>query len=147
MVKKGQEVVTEGMMFVLQLCVRSNAGNRRIEDEGAFRIAEGLERNTSLKKLYLQGVFIPCYSFYIFQLSGVWYEWLTMHLTFMSLKWNVWMIECGIGAIGAKRIGEMLEKNTSLKTLKLGSEIPFTSHSFIHVGLMWFLLHLFTNKG
>jgi hypothetical protein len=32
------------------------------------------------------------------------------------------MIECGIRAIGAKRIGEILEKNTSLKKLNLDCE-------------------------
>jgi hypothetical protein len=39
------------------------------------------------------------------------------------------MIECGIGARGAKIIGEMLEKNTSLKILNLRCEIPFNIHS------------------
>jgi hypothetical protein len=34
------------------------------------------------------------------------------------------MAGCGIGAIGAKRIGEMLEKNASLKKLKLDCERP-----------------------
>jgi hypothetical protein len=29
-------------------------------NEGAVRIAEGLERNTSLKELYLHSVFLPC---------------------------------------------------------------------------------------
>jgi hypothetical protein len=32
------------------------------------------------------------------------------------------IIECVIGARGAKRIGEMLEKNASLKKLDLGCE-------------------------
>ena len=40
-----------------------NAGNERIGDEGAIRIAEGLEKNTSLIrldwKLDLYGVFLP----------------------------------------------------------------------------------------
>ena len=36
-----------------------NAGNDEIRDEGAIRIAEGLEKNTSLKVLYLYGVFPP----------------------------------------------------------------------------------------
>ena len=31
-------------------------------NEGAVRIAEGLEKNTSLKKLLLGGVFHPCCS-------------------------------------------------------------------------------------
>ena len=34
------------------------------------------------------------------------------------------MIECGIGARGARRIGEMIQKNASLKKLDLGCEIP-----------------------
>jgi hypothetical protein len=34
------------------------------------------------------------------------------------------MAGCGIGARGAKRIGEMLEKNASLKKIKLGGERP-----------------------
>jgi hypothetical protein len=38
------------------------------------------------------------------------------------------MTGCGIRARGAKRMGEMLEKNTSLKTLDLGGEIPFSSY-------------------
>jgi len=33
-----------------------------IGDEGAVRIAEGLEKNTSVKKLLLEGVFRPCCS-------------------------------------------------------------------------------------
>jgi hypothetical protein len=45
--------------------VCSNAGNKGIGDEGAFRIAEGLERNTSLKELHLPGVFHPCCSSFI----------------------------------------------------------------------------------
>jgi hypothetical protein len=32
------------------------------------------------------------------------------------------MIECGIGASGAKRIGEMIEKNASMKKLNIGCE-------------------------
>jgi hypothetical protein len=39
-----------------------------------------------------------------------------MHLTCMT---NGWMIGCGIGIEGAKRIGEMLGKNTSLMKLEL----------------------------
>jgi hypothetical protein len=42
------------------------------------------------------------------------------------------MIVCGIGARGAKRIGEMLEKNASLETLNLRCESPFTSHTSFH---------------
>jgi hypothetical protein len=34
-------------------------------DVGAIRIAEGLERNTSLTKLHLKGVFLPCCSSFI----------------------------------------------------------------------------------
>jgi hypothetical protein len=40
------------------------------------------------------------------------------------------MTGCEIGKEGAERIGEMLEKNTSLKTLKLGCEIP-------HIHSVW----------
>ena len=53
----------------------------------------------------------------------------TMRLTFLSLTWNVWMADCEIGARGVKRIAEMLEQNTSLKTLYLFGEIPFNIHS------------------
>ena len=34
------------------------------------------------------------------------------------------MIGCGIGVRGAKRIGEMLEKNASLVEIDLGCEFP-----------------------
>ena len=34
------------------------------------------------------------------------------------------MIECGIGVRGAKRMGEMLEKNESLVEIILGCEFP-----------------------
>jgi hypothetical protein len=34
------------------------------------------------------------------------------------------MIDCGIGVRGAKRIGEMLEKNESLMKIDLQSEFP-----------------------
>ena len=34
------------------------------------------------------------------------------------------MIGCGIGVRGAKRIGEMLEKNESLVEIDLGGEFP-----------------------
>ena len=34
------------------------------------------------------------------------------------------MIECGIGDEGAKRIGEMLEKNESLMEISLECEFP-----------------------
>ena len=37
-----------------------------IGDEGAIRIAEGLEKNTSLKTLRLEGVFRPCCSSFIY---------------------------------------------------------------------------------
>jgi hypothetical protein len=44
--------------------MRWNAVNINMGDEGAIRIAEGLERNTSLKKLRLECVFCPyCSSF------------------------------------------------------------------------------------
>jgi hypothetical protein len=39
------------------------------------------------------------------------------------------MTDCGIGASGAKRMGEMLEKNASLKTIDLSCENPFNIHS------------------
>jgi hypothetical protein len=39
------------------------------------------------------------------------------------------MTECGIGAIAAKRIGEMLERNASLKELSLWGENLINSHS------------------
>jgi hypothetical protein len=39
------------------------------------------------------------------------------------------MIVCGIGAIGAKRIGEMLERNASLEILSMGGENMLNSHS------------------
>jgi hypothetical protein len=52
-----------------------------------------------------------------------------VHLTFMSLILAELIIGCGIGARGAKRIGEMLASNTSLKTLDLGREIPFNTPS------------------
>jgi hypothetical protein len=49
---------TEGgiLMMLLMCCT---ADNRAIGDEGAILIAEGLEKNTSLKVLYLGGVFPP----------------------------------------------------------------------------------------
>ena len=47
-----------GMLMMLFLCV-GTAGNRGLGDEGMIRIAEGLEKNTSLKKLCLWGVFPP----------------------------------------------------------------------------------------
>ena len=47
-----------------------------------------------------------------------------MHLAFLSLIWADLIIVCGIGAIGAKKIGEMLGKNTSLKTIDFYREIP-----------------------
>jgi hypothetical protein len=43
--------------------------------------------------------------------------------------WNEWMKVCGIGVKGAKRIGEMLEKNESLLKLDLWGAIPLNSHS------------------
>jgi hypothetical protein len=52
---------TEGVDIV---CVRvETAGNDAIGDEGVIRIAEGLEKNTSLKQIILERVFlnfIPC---------------------------------------------------------------------------------------
>jgi hypothetical protein len=41
----------------------------------------------------------------------------------MSSLWADLIIDCGIGAKGAKRIGEMVEKNASLK-IDLFCEIP-----------------------
>jgi hypothetical protein len=46
------------LMVLLFLCV-GTAGNPDIGDEGAIRIAEGLEKNTSLKELRLHRVFPP----------------------------------------------------------------------------------------
>jgi hypothetical protein len=45
--------------------VHWNAVNEEIGDKGIIRIAEGLERNTSLKKLDLESVFHPCCSSFI----------------------------------------------------------------------------------
>jgi hypothetical protein len=39
------------------------------------------------------------------------------------------MIDCGIGAMGAKGMGAMLERNASLKNLSLCGENPLNSHS------------------
>jgi hypothetical protein len=39
------------------------------------------------------------------------------------------MIVCGIGAIGAKRMGQMLGKNASLVDIDLWSENLMNSHS------------------
>jgi hypothetical protein len=47
-----------GMLMMLFLCV-GTAGNRGLGDEGMIRIAEGLEKNTLLKKLDLECVFPP----------------------------------------------------------------------------------------
>jgi hypothetical protein len=41
------------------VCVVETAGNERIGDEGVILIAQGLEKNTSLKELRLFGVFRP----------------------------------------------------------------------------------------
>jgi hypothetical protein len=48
-------------MILLSLFVRWTAANE-IGDEGAIRIAEGLDMNTSLKELLLESVFHPCCS-------------------------------------------------------------------------------------
>jgi hypothetical protein len=48
-------------MNLLTLCVRWTAANE-IGDEGTIQIAEGLEKNTSVKKLLLGGVVRPCCS-------------------------------------------------------------------------------------
>jgi hypothetical protein len=37
---------------------------------------------------------------------------------------NEWIIGCGIRVRGAKRIGEMMEKNESLMTIDLEGEFP-----------------------
>ena len=50
---------TEDGILMMVLFVCCTAGNERMGDEGAIRIAEGLEKNTSLKKLDLRGVFPP----------------------------------------------------------------------------------------
>jgi hypothetical protein len=39
------------------------------------------------------------------------------------------MIGCGIGVGGAKRMGEMLDKNASLKDLSLDGENPLNTFS------------------
>jgi hypothetical protein len=89
-----------------------------IGDEAIIRIVEGLEMNASLKELCLERVFLPL----LFDVR--------MNITFMSLIWNEWMIECGIGFEGAKRIGEMLERNASLMKLYLEGASPLI-HSFM----------------
>jgi hypothetical protein len=48
--------------------VVETAGNSKIGDEGAIRIAKGLEKNTSLKECILARVFPP-YSFLHLSLS------------------------------------------------------------------------------
>jgi hypothetical protein len=54
----------ECCVILLTLFVRWNAGNEEIGDKGAIRIAEGFEMNTSLKQLFIGGVFHPyCSSF------------------------------------------------------------------------------------
>jgi hypothetical protein len=51
--------IEEGMLMVFLLSsVWCTVGNE-IGDEGAIRIAEGLEKNTSLKHLHIRGVFPP----------------------------------------------------------------------------------------
>jgi hypothetical protein len=52
---------TEGgiLMMLLLLFVCCTAVNRAIGDEGAIRIAEGLEKNTSLIRLDFFSVFPP----------------------------------------------------------------------------------------
>ena len=50
---------TEDGILMMVLFVCCTAGNERMGDEGAIRIAEGLEKNTSLKELDLDGVFPP----------------------------------------------------------------------------------------
>jgi hypothetical protein len=47
----------------------------------------------------------------------------------MALMWNEQMIDCRIGVGGAKRIGEMLEKNASLLKIVLLGENLLKSHS------------------
>jgi hypothetical protein len=51
-------------------CVCWNAGNETLGDEGAIRIAEGLEKNTSVKKICLDSVFCPIY-FSLFSLFSL----------------------------------------------------------------------------
>ena len=60
----------ECCVILLALFVRWNAGNE-IGDDGGIRIAEGLDMNTSLKELLLEGVFHPCCSSYIASKSEV----------------------------------------------------------------------------
>jgi hypothetical protein len=49
--------------YILVLFARCTAENHAIGDEGAIRIAEGLEKNTSLNELILACVFAPCLFF------------------------------------------------------------------------------------
>jgi hypothetical protein len=112
-----------------------NADNEDIGDEGAIRIAEGLEKNTSLKRLNLQSTLphciLPSCSSHSFAIESPLFdakdELCISH--FLSLIWDECVIGCGIGSEGAKRIGEMLEKNGSLMKLQLFGEIPMDSHS------------------
>jgi hypothetical protein len=53
-----------GILMLLVLCVCFTTGNESIGDEGVIRIAEGVEKNTSLKELECGRVFTPC-SFFI----------------------------------------------------------------------------------
>jgi hypothetical protein len=46
----------DNVLIVLYVCVWWNTGNYEIGDEGIIRIAEGLEKNTSLEELDLGGV-------------------------------------------------------------------------------------------
>jgi hypothetical protein len=56
------------------------------------------------------------------------------------------MIGCGIGAIGAKSMGNLLERNASLKELVLDGEHLLNSHSspgVIYSALLW---HVFIHR-
>ena len=114
------------------------------------QVKKGFEPGTpatpSLKELSLDGVF-PLHSVFILCcISHSFIFWLRttssqkfwedvvlmwkMHLrclSFLSSMLNTWMIGSGIGVRGAKRMGEMLEKNTSLMTIDPSGWV-FTEH-------------------
>jgi len=62
--------------------------------------------------------------FHLLRVTCLMWRMNLLYLTFMSSMWNEWMIDCGIGVRGAKRVGKMLEKNESLVEIDLGSEFP-----------------------
>ena len=85
----------DGILIVLMLFVCCTAGNDDIGDEGAIRIAEGLEKNTFVKVLGLGCVFPPpsffihCLSFFhLLRASVLMRRMNILYLTFMSSIWN-----------------------------------------------------------